>query len=76
MALGSQPYTLLRLWGPDTGEESEQGSASSVITSPPTRPVHLSACLLSLTPVLAPPPGPTLEPGLTAASPSSPGGQC
>lgn len=50
VALGSQPYTLLRLWGPDTGEESEQGSASSLTTAPPT-----PTCPLSLVQTSSPP---------------------
>lgn len=57
VALGSQPYTLLRLWGPDTGEESEQGSAPPSSPSP-ARPVQLSLTRRAPLPHPAPaPPG-------------------
>lgn len=76
VALGSQPYTLLRLWGPDMREESEQGSGSSFITFPPPRPVRLSS--LPDTCVLTPPthtqPGPGTSPD--GGFPRQPPGRC
>lgn len=66
MALGSQPYALLRLPGPDTGQKSEPGSPSHQSSSHLPLPAPQSTSSFVQTPWFhAPTPLPTVEPMLT-----------